>query len=581
MASVADLWPPEEATSTPRLASWYTPGRTDGFGDRLLMFDHGEPDGLELLRFHPTLGATPGFEEALRTRVGRLATLKSPAFASIRAVERLEADAALALVSIHTPGRPLSELLDRPPGALDLPLVTWTVREAVAALTTLHGVGSDIAHGALSADRIVVTPDGQLKIVEHVLGAALAHLALSPAQAWSRFSVLVPPGEAVCRFDPRTDVFQIGALVLSMLLARRITGADVPTLPLLLAQWSHGTTHRGVEVQRLRCWLEMALQIAPGNNGFATAAEAYQGLRQLPPPPEASGLSLLQSIAPPPVETMRALPAPIDGELRDSHPRHADIPSAPRALLEAGPTPSTPKPWSGVPVWVAVAITAIAVGEAALGLAIWRTSKEVGRAPLVASEARTGAAVLAAPQEQPVLTPIAPAVVQSSAGAPSPTPATVTQTYADIELLTASSKVIAARSAGIRLVTPIELHVVEGDRVLGSSTAGAIIAAPGTHDLELINTALGVHVRRAVTFRPGQVTPITIPPPRGRISINANPWAEVWIDDRSVGETPLANLDVAVGEHAIVFRHPQFGERRESVVVRADADARVSATFQP
>jgi hypothetical protein len=106
------------------------------------------------------------------------------------------------------------------------------------------------------------------------------------------------------------------------------------------------------------------------------------------------------------------------------------------------------------------------------------------------------------------------------------------------------------------------------------------VASPGTHELELINTALGVHVRQSVTLQPGQVTQVTVPVPRGRISVNAAPWAEVWIDNQSVGETPLANLDVAVGQHAIVFRHPQLGERRESVVVRADADARVSTTFE-
>jgi hypothetical protein len=54
----------------------------------------------------------------------------------------------------------------------------------------------------------------------------------------------------------------------------------------------------------------------------------------------------------------------------------------------------------------------------------------------------------------------------------------------------------------------------------------------------------------------------------------------VWIDNRPVGDTPLANLDIAIGEHQIVFRHPQLGERRQNVIVRADAPARVSAAFE-
>jgi hypothetical protein len=129
-------------------------------------------------------------------------------------------------------------------------------------------------------------------------------------------------------------------------------------------------------------------------------------------------------------------------------------------------------------------------------------------------------------------------------------------------------------------VSPIDLHVLEGDRLLGTTSGGAIVASVGTHNLELVNTALGIHLRQTVTFRPGQVTNVSVEMPRGRISVNANPWAEVWIDNKSIGETPLANVDVALGQHAIVFRHPSYGERHESVVVRADVDAYVSASFE-
>ena len=52
------------------LASWYTAGRSDGFGDRLLMFDNTGAASLELLRFRPELAADAGFEDLLR-QIGR------------------------------------------------------------------------------------------------------------------------------------------------------------------------------------------------------------------------------------------------------------------------------------------------------------------------------------------------------------------------------------------------------------------------------------------------------------------------------------------------------------------------------
>ena len=152
---------------------------------------------------------------------------------------------------------------------------------------------------------------------------------------------------------------------------------------------------------------------------------------------------------------------------------------------------------------------------------------------------------------------------------------------ADARTLAALQEAAAhQRSGGVRFSSPIELKVLEGDRILGSTADGPIVTTAGTHELDLMNTALGYRVRQTVTIRAGAMTPLTITPPMGRISINAEPWAQVTIDDKAIGDTPLANVSVALGEHQVVFRHPQLGERRETVIVRADAPARISTSFQ-
>ena len=61
----------------------------------------------------------------------------------------------------------------------------------------------------------------------------------------------------------------------------------------------------------------------------------------------------------------------------------------------------------------------------------------------------------------------------------------------------------------------------------------------------------------------------------------AAPWAEVSINGNPAGQTPLANMAIPIGTHEIVFRHPQFGEQRHTVVVKADEPTRVSANFRP
>ena len=73
---------------------------------------------------------------------------------------------------------------------------------------------------------------------------------------------------------------------------------------------------------------------------------------------------------------------------------------------------------------------------------------------------------------------------------------------------------------------------------------------------------------------------LTVALPTGRVSVNAQPWANVSIDNRDYGETPLANLAVPIGERDVVFRHPELGERRQRVTVRADGPTRVSVNFE-
>ena len=57
---------PDEAGTDKRLTTWYAQGQSDGFGDRLLMFDNTNAPSWEILRFKPALAREPRFDAALR-----------------------------------------------------------------------------------------------------------------------------------------------------------------------------------------------------------------------------------------------------------------------------------------------------------------------------------------------------------------------------------------------------------------------------------------------------------------------------------------------------------------------------------
>jgi serine/threonine-protein kinase len=64
------------------------------------------------------------------------------------------------------------------------------------------------------------------------------------------------------------------------------------------------------------------------------------------------------------------------------------------------------------------------------------------------------------------------------------------------------------------------------------------------------------------------------------LAVNALPWAEVWIDGEHVGETPLGNLTRTIGTHEVVFRHPELGEKKQTITVTLREPARIGVDLR-
>ena len=582
------------------LASWYTQGLSDGLGDRLLMFDNTNAPSWELLRFRPEFAAVVGFEMALRERVERLHQFRHPSFTTVRSVEELGAGDGLALVATYAPGRRLSEAFAR---ARSVDTVIPVIRQLTSALAALQGQGDDIAHGALTADRIMVTRDGRLIIREHVLGSALGRLGLSEARLWADLGVVVSPtNQPVPSLDCRTDVVQVALIALSLMLGRRIGPVEYPNrIDDFLDQIADTAEPQSKHLlPPLRRWLERALQM--NGPGFEGARDAQEALSDLPEDRQGTDecLGLLSSAAERGAATAKlhvvanrsakvTASDDIAGDpIQQFAPETESVEDAPSDSEDAVAGPS------GWLRWVAAAAVLAAIGEAlfigrllytadtAIMVEFGRPGAEVlvdgrpaGVTPLelkVGSRTRSIRVVShEAPQPAVTAPDVLLAVEEPRA------PRTNVDTRAADNLRAA---VRPQRSGGIKVSSPFELHVLEGERLLGSSAEGPVVTTAGRHEFDLVNSALGYRSRRVVDIKAGQIVSLAVTLPNGTVSINAVPWADVWIDGNALGQTPLGNVSVPLGEHEIVFRHPELGERREKAVVRSDRLTRVSANMQ-
>ncbi len=147
--------------------------------------------------------------------------------------------------------------------------------------------------------------------------------------------------------------------------------------------------------------------------------------------------------------------------------------------------------------------------------------------------------------------------------------------------VTSSAAFSFARAAGpvagwLSVSAPFDLQVFDGPDLVATSGAKVMLAA-GRHDLRLVNAELGYDEARRLDIVAGQVSTVHIEPPMGAFSANARPWADVWIDGVKVGQTPLANIPIAVGPHVVVFRHPEFPDQQRTVMVTKNGPNRISA----
>jgi len=616
-----------QTASTP-LASWYTESLCDGIGDRLFMFDNSGTPSLELLRFRPEFGSASGFEDALRERVAALHAFDHPAFSQVRAVERLDSG-DLVLVSTFTTGKRVSEIFRSGHGrpGVHPAFAAWFIRESVSAIAALQRQLDDMAHAALTPDRVILAPNGRVVIVEHVLGAALDRLGLT-VRGLQDLGLAVPgDGNSRARIDQQADVLQLAWITLSLLLGRRITPAEYPrrveTLLDDFAIASHGCSP--ALVTAMRRWLERALFAGAG--GFSSAIDAQAGLGDLRSYGGRHAIAFAASTTAveqlaydipqqlPPADPMRSEFEPVDIAL-----------TAPVPVSDAAPEPlSVPKPLEPVAnvvaaevprvtpaaivtkryallrtnvAWLVAALLAlIAVGEA-----IWIARTALIRPatafapppplPVTIESEQPGDQVIVDGRDvgvTPMTLPIRSDMRSIRVHARPSLDAAVVQLPSIVERPAPADTTAAAllnqatareRRGGLRVSSPIELQVLEGDHVLGSTTDGPVVATAGKHELDFVNTEFGYQSRQVVEIKAGQIIPMKISPPDGRVSINAVPWAQVSIDGKSAGETPLGNVVLPVGEHQITFRHPQLGEQSQKVIVKANAVTRVSVAFK-
>lgn len=422
----------------------------------------------------------------------------------------------LAMVEPYRPGSTLRTLLDAS-GRLPAELAVRIACDAAAGLSALHAVdpgdGQPFAHGALSAERILVAEDGNSLVEGAGTGAGRS---------------------------PADDVRALAAV-----LFEAVTGERPPSAPRPLD--APGVPPALVAV------LARALGSAPGG-AFPSASALAEALAAAFPPAAVDAVAVYAEAAapssaagPPSVPEAPEVSAELIAPTAEAAVEAT--PSAGTAASERTPVPDAaitfPAPGAAqiakrLPL-VAILAALVLVGFAAgFALSRWRAGPRPAPEPASASEASAA--------------PSSAAVSPASAAEPGPAPSPPAAPVLPPMQPAAPARPSSAPSLSVTAVPAVEV-LVDGKPV-GRAPVLVEVQA-GEHEVRLRDRAQRVDVRRKVTVR-APATPVRFQLARGALDVTAPPDTEVWVDGRRVGKGDQ-KVELWEGWHEVEIRR---GEAR-------------------
>ena len=251
----------------------------DGLGVRSLEH-HASYGAVEALEVTRLLTAEPELEQAMRARASRHALIDRALVVPVRAMERR--GNALRIIAEAPGGLRLSQLLaDLEFGNVTLPEATLLelADAVIRVVADLHRTPGILAHGAISPAHVLIMRDGSVLLTDSIFGGAFEALHWNRDQVWRAFGVALPMSASTHRFDRRTDVTQLAAVVLALMLRRQLRAEEYPrAVPdlVLAATPADGPAH----APALRKWLQQALQLHP-RSVLSSAVDAKQMFAQV------------------------------------------------------------------------------------------------------------------------------------------------------------------------------------------------------------------------------------------------------------------------------------------------------------
>jgi serine/threonine-protein kinase len=117
----------------------------------------------------------------------------------------------------------------------------------------------------------------------------------------------------------------------------------------------------------------------------------------------------------------------------------------------------------------------------------------------------------------------------------------------------------APKEATLRIQTDGAASFVVDGRAMRTAPDGALHLRPGKHTVTVNATGLASARSLTVELAPGEAALRAVHGGRGWLRVAITPWAEVVVDGKTLGVTPLQPVELAEGPHLVTLKNSDLG----------------------
>lgn len=97
----------------------------------------------------------------------------------------------------------------------------------------------------------------------------------------------------------------------------------------------------------------------------------------------------------------------------------------------------------------------------------------------------------------------------------------------------------------------------------------SIFLAPGNHRIKLVSKSKMINYKTSIRVESNKETTKTIMLKKGKLSLSVKPWANIYINGKKIGQTPIPPKVLYEGTYKVVLKNPKYSSFSKTIKIKS------------